>query len=177
MTCKSTPVLVAEDASYSFPLFPPPLSPTLLDGRRASSAPCLGSSHGYWVSQLKLWARRSHGNPPSTFFPPLSISLPLSLFPLWTKTWRPQRERDTKECTPPLGLEIIFTHCSFPPHPPSSKCQPHHISFSMKCWGFSVQCVILVAPFLNGNRLSHVCSSLTCFMPSLAACLRRFYCT
>lgn len=44
LTCKSTPVLV-KDGSYS--LFS-------LDGRRASSTPCLGSSHGYWVSQLKL---------------------------------------------------------------------------------------------------------------------------
>lgn len=53
LTCKSTPVLV-KDGSYS--LFS-------LDGRRASTAPCFGLSHGYWVSQLKLRALQSHGNP------------------------------------------------------------------------------------------------------------------
>lgn len=44
LACKSTPVLV-KDGSYS--LFS-------LNGRRASAAPCLGLSHGYWVSQLTL---------------------------------------------------------------------------------------------------------------------------
>lgn len=58
LTCKSTPVLV-KDGSYS--LF-------CLDGRRAPTAPCLGLSHGYWVSQLKLCALRSHGNPLSNLF-------------------------------------------------------------------------------------------------------------
>ena len=58
LTCKSTPVLV-KDGTYS--LFS-------LDGRRASTAPCFGSSHGYWVSQLKLCALQNRGNPPSIFF-------------------------------------------------------------------------------------------------------------
>lgn len=61
LTCKSTPVLV-KDGSYS--LF-------CLDGRRASAAPCFGLSHGYWVSQLRLSASWSHGNPLSISPPPL----------------------------------------------------------------------------------------------------------
>lgn len=67
LTCKSTPVLV-KDGSYS--LFS-------LDGRRASTAPCFGLSHGYWVSQLILCALQSLGNTLSIFFsfPPRTSDL------------------------------------------------------------------------------------------------------
>ncbi len=72
LTCKSTPALV-KDGSYS--LFP-------LDGRRAWTAPCSGLSHGYWVSQLKLCALQSHGNPVSIFLfcpPGLKTCRPLKM--------------------------------------------------------------------------------------------------
>lgn len=86
LTCKSTPVLVKDGSYSSFSL----------DCRRASTAPCLGLSHGYWVSQLKLCAQRSHGNP-SKFFT-------LSLRTLDTEA----TEEDTKEFPLTMGFEIIL---------------------------------------------------------------------
>lgn len=71
LTCKSTPVLVKDGSSFLFSL----------DSRRAPAARCLGLSHGYWVSQLKLGALRSWE---SSFH--FSVSPPLGL-----QTCRPLR--------------------------------------------------------------------------------------